>query len=75
MSKQPDFQGQRDRLQEEIEATGNLVIFYLKFHYKLNFIERYSYLLFLCTSYNLIKSFADFGVTPSIMSVKTINIV
>ena len=41
MSKQPDFQAQRGRLQEEVEATGNLVIFYPKFHCELNFIERY----------------------------------
>ena len=40
MSKQPDFREKRGRLQEEVEATGNLVIFYPKFHYELNFIER-----------------------------------
>lgn len=74
MSKQPDFQGQRGRLQEEVEATRNLVIFYPKFHCELNFIERYSSLLILCTSHNLTESFADFGVPPSIMPVKTANI-
>ena len=74
MSKQPDFQGQRGRLQEKVKATGNLVIFYPKFHCELNFIERYSSLLILCTSHNLTKSFADFGVPSSIMPVKTANI-
>ena len=41
MSKQPDFQRQQSRLQKEIEATGNLIIFYSKFHCELNFIEQY----------------------------------
>ena len=47
MRKQPNFQAQRSRLQEEVKATGNLVIFYPKFHCKLNFIERYIFLLLL----------------------------
>ena len=41
VSKQPDFQRQLGWLQEEVETTGNLVIFYPKFHYELNFIKRY----------------------------------
>ncbi len=41
MSKQPDFQGQRGRLREEVEATGNLVIFYPKFYREMNLIKRY----------------------------------
>ncbi len=41
LKKQPDFQEQRGRIKEEIEATGHLVIFYPKFHFELNFIERY----------------------------------
>ena len=41
LKKQPDFQEQRGRLKEEIEATEHLVIFYPKFHFELNFIERY----------------------------------
>ena len=49
MGKQLDFQAQRGRLQEEVEATGNLVIFYPKFHCELNFIERY-FSFFVCNS-------------------------
>ena len=41
MSKKPDFQGQHGWLREEVEATGKRVIFYSKFHYELNSIERY----------------------------------
>ncbi len=41
LKKQPDFQNQLNRLKEEIEAIGHLVIFYSKFHCELNFIERY----------------------------------
>ena len=36
-----DFQDQKGRLQEEVEALGHRVLFYPKFHCKLNFIERY----------------------------------
>ena len=36
-----DFQDQKGRLQEEVEALGHSVLFYPKFHCKLNFIERY----------------------------------
>ena len=74
MSKQPDFQGQRGRLQEEVEATGNLVIFYPKFHCELNFIERYSFFFPLYTPHNLTEPFTDFGVLPNIMLVRTANI-
>lgn len=74
MSQQPDFQGQRGRLQEEVEATGKLVIFYPKFHCELNFIERYSFLFPLYTSHNLTELLADFGVLPTIMLVGTANI-
>ncbi len=49
MSKQPDFQGQRGQLREELEATGNLMIFYPKFHCELNFIDRYFSLFLLYT--------------------------
>ncbi len=41
LKKQPDFQKQRGRIKEEIEATGHLVTFYPKCHCELNFIERY----------------------------------
>lgn len=75
MSKQPDFQGQRSQSQEDVEAFGNLVIFYPKFHYKLNFIERYNtFFLILCTFHNLTESFIDFGMSPNIMPVRTVNI-
>lgn len=36
-----DFIEQKGRLQEEIEASNQLVIFYPKFHCELNFIEKY----------------------------------
>ena len=36
-----DFQNQRGRLQEEVEALGHRVLFYLKFHCELNFVEHY----------------------------------
>ena len=36
-----DFQDQKGRLQEEVEALGHRVLFYPKFHCELNFIERY----------------------------------
>ena len=36
-----DFQDQKGRLQEEVEALGHSVLFYPKFHCGLNFIERY----------------------------------
>jgi hypothetical protein len=40
MATQRDFQGQKGRLQEEHEAAGQEVIFYPKFHCKLNFIKK-----------------------------------
>ena len=36
-----DFQDQKGRLQEEVEALGHRVLFYPKFHCELNFIECY----------------------------------
>lgn len=41
MASQPDFQSQKGKLQEEIEARNHTVIFYPKFHCELNFIERF----------------------------------
>ena len=41
LQSQPDFQAQKGQLQEEVEAAGHSVIFYPKFHCKLNFIERF----------------------------------
>ncbi len=48
-SASSDFQRQYVQLQKEMEATGNLVIFHLKFHFELNFIERYFSLFLLYT--------------------------
>ena len=36
-----DFQDQKGRLQEEVEALGHSVLFYPKLHCEPNFIERY----------------------------------
>ena len=41
MANEPDFQNQKGQLEEELENRGQLVIFYPKFHCKLEFIERY----------------------------------
>jgi hypothetical protein len=41
MASQRDFQEQKGRLEEELQAAGQLVIFYPKFHCELNFIERF----------------------------------
>ena len=41
LKAEKDFQNQKGRLQEEIENLGHRVLFYPKFHCKLNFIERY----------------------------------
>ena len=41
LSAQKDFQEQKGRLQEEVNAVGHEIIFYPKFHCELNFIERY----------------------------------
>ncbi|RPA92364.1 hypothetical protein L873DRAFT_1710125 [Choiromyces venosus 120613-1] len=38
-SSQPDFQAQKNQLQETLEAAGYLVIFYPVYHYELSFIE------------------------------------
>jgi hypothetical protein len=39
IAAQRDFQEQKGRLQEELEALGWELIFYPKFHCELNFIE------------------------------------
>ena len=41
LAAEQDFEGQKGRLQEELEYRGQLVIFYPKPHCELNFIERY----------------------------------
>jgi len=41
LATQLDFLQQRGRLEEELEAAHQLVIFYPKFHCELNFIERF----------------------------------
>lgn len=41
MAAQKDFREQKSRLEEELEAANQLVIFYPKFHCELNFIERF----------------------------------
>ena len=41
LSAEPDFLQQKGRLQEELEGSGQEVIFYPKFHCELNFIERF----------------------------------
>ena len=41
LSQERDFQEQKGRLQEELEASNQQVIFYPKFHCELNFIERF----------------------------------
>lgn len=41
LANERDFCNQKGRLEEEIQARGQKVIFYSKFHYKLNFIERF----------------------------------
>jgi hypothetical protein len=45
LAKEPDFQAQRGQLAEELEALSRRMIFYPKFHCKLNFIE-----LFWCSA-------------------------
>jgi len=40
LSQQWDFQEQKGQLEEELRALHREVIFYLKFHCELNFIER-----------------------------------
>ena len=41
MTSQQDFQEQKGRLEEEPQAAGQLVIFYLKLHCEPNFIEKF----------------------------------
>lgn len=41
MSLLQDFQAQKGKLQEEFESRGHLVLFYLKLHCELNWIEYY----------------------------------
>ena len=43
LSQQQDFREQKGQLQEEVEAANHLIIFYPKFYYELNFIERFWY--------------------------------
>ena len=41
MASQQDFREQGGRLEEELQAAGQLVMFYPKFHWELNFIEKF----------------------------------
>ena len=41
MASQRGFQEQKGRLEEELQATGQLVIFYPEFHCEPNFIEKF----------------------------------
>ena len=41
MSQQPDFLAQKSRLEEVIITAGHQIIFYLKFHCELNYIENF----------------------------------
>lgn len=41
LSQQPDFLAQKGRVQEVVEAKGQIVLFYPKFHCELNWIEYY----------------------------------
>ena len=41
LAAEKDFHDQKGRLQEEVENLGYCVLFYPKFHCKLNPIERY----------------------------------
>ena len=41
MASQQDFQQQKGRLEEELQAASQFVIFYPKFHCELDFIERF----------------------------------
>jgi len=41
IAQEPDFKGQKCRLEEEVELTGHLVHFFPKYHCELNFIEYY----------------------------------
>jgi len=41
LGRQPDFESQKNHLQEVIETAGHMCIFYPKFHCELNFIESF----------------------------------
>ncbi len=41
IENQPDFLVQKCMIQKIIESKGYKIIFYLKFHYELNYIEMY----------------------------------
>lgn len=73
MSNQPDFERQRGCLREDVEAAGHLLIFYPKFHFEPNFIDRYSSFLFTILSHFTDFSL-DFSVQQIIMHMKTTNI-
>ena len=41
LQSQPDFKEQKGWLQELLEQAGHSIVFYLKFHCELNFMERF----------------------------------
>jgi hypothetical protein len=57
MAAQKDFREQKGRLQEELEAAGQEVIFYPKFHGELNFIEH-----FWCSSKWYVREHCEYSL-------------